>query len=27
MVCYYFCGLASEDELRAHLNRLPLQKS
>ena len=27
MVCYYFCGLASEDELLAHLNRLPLQKS
>jgi hypothetical protein len=27
MVCYYFCGLASEDELIAHLNRLPHQKS
>lgn len=23
MVCYYFCGLASEEELIAHLNRLP----
>ena len=27
MVCYYFCGLASEDELVAHLNRLPSQKT
>ena len=27
MVCYYFCGLASEEELIAHLNRLPLKKS
>jgi hypothetical protein len=27
MICYYFCGLASEDELIAHLNRLPSQKS
>lgn len=27
MVCYYFCGLASEDELIAHLNRLPSQKT
>lgn len=27
MVCYYFCGLASEEELMAHLNRLPAQKS
>lgn len=27
MVCYYFCGLASEEELIAHLKRLPPQKS
>jgi hypothetical protein len=27
MICYYFCGLASEEELIAHLNRLPAQKS
>ncbi len=27
MICYYFCGLASEDELIAHLNRLPSQNS
>ena len=27
MICYYFCGLASEEELIAHLNRLPPQKS
>jgi hypothetical protein len=27
MVCYYFCGWASEEELLAHLNRLALQKS
>lgn len=27
MVCYYFCGLASEEELIAHLNRLPPQKT
>jgi hypothetical protein len=27
MVCYYFCGLASEEELIAHLNRLPPQKA
>ena len=27
MVCYYFCGLASEYELVAHLNRLPSQKT
>jgi hypothetical protein len=27
MVCYYFCGLASEEELIAHLNRLPPQKN
>ena len=27
MICYYFCGLASEDELIAHLNRLPKQKN
>lgn len=27
MICYYFCGLASEEELVAHLNRLPPQKN
>ena len=27
MICYYFCGLASEEELIAHLNRLPPQKN
>jgi hypothetical protein len=27
MICYYFCGLASEEELLAHLNRLPQKKS
>jgi DDE family transposase len=27
MICYYFCGWASEEELIAHLNRLPPQKS
>ena len=27
MICYYFCGLASEEELIAHQNRLPAQKS
>jgi len=27
MICYYFCGLASQEELIAHLNRLPPQKS
>jgi hypothetical protein len=27
MICYYFCGLATEDELIAHLSRLPAQKS
>jgi len=26
MLCYYFMGLADEDELRAHLNRLPPHK-
>ena len=27
MICYYFCGLASEEELIGHLNRLPTQKN
>jgi hypothetical protein len=26
MICFYFCGLASEDELLAHIARLPQQK-
>jgi hypothetical protein len=25
MVCFYFCGLASEDELLAHIGKLQLQ--
>jgi hypothetical protein len=27
MICYYFCGLASEDELAAHLAKLQLQEA
>jgi hypothetical protein len=25
MICFYFCGLATEDELLAHIGRLQMQ--
>jgi len=27
MICFYFCGLASEDELMAHIEKLKKQTS